>query len=98
LGLKARSVSGRSASAAGLAAGFARLTVKDYGLLAALAFLALSGLAVLLTRDTAAFGIVLLIHLAALVQAFAMAPYSTFAHVIFRFSALVVDNLERSGR
>ena len=87
LGLKARSSSVTSV---------AEMTVKDYGLLVSLAFLALSGLAVLLTRDTAAFGIVLLVHLAALVEAFAMAPYSKFVHVVFRFSALVRDNLERA--
>lgn len=87
LGLKARSSTVTS---------FSEMTIKDYGLLVALAFLALSGLAVLLTRDTAAYGIVLLVHLAALVEAFAMAPYSKFIHVVFRFSALVRDNLERA--
>jgi citrate/tricarballylate utilization protein len=87
LGLKARS---------SLVTSFAQMTIKDYGLLVSLAFLALSGLAVLLTRDTAAFGIVLLVHLAAVVEAFAMAPYSKFIHVVFRFSALVRDNLERA--
>jgi citrate/tricarballylate utilization protein len=75
---------------------FAEMTVKDYGLLTALAFLAASGLAVVATRDTAAYGIILLIHLAALVEAFAMAPYSKFVHVVFRFAALVRDNLERA--
>jgi citrate/tricarballylate utilization protein len=75
---------------------FAEMTVKDYGLLSALAFLAASGLAVLLTRDTPAYGVLLLIHLAALVEAFAMAPYSKFVHVVFRFAALVRDNLERA--
>jgi citrate/tricarballylate utilization protein len=73
----------------------AQMTVKDYGLLTALTFLALSGLAVLLTRDTAAFGIVLLIHLAAVILSFASAPYSKFVHVVFRFAALVRDNAEQ---
>ena len=73
----------------------AQLTVKDYGLLTALTFLALSGLAVLLTRDTAAFGIILLIHLAAVILSFASAPYSNFVHVVFRFAALVRDNAEQ---
>ena len=75
---------------------FSQMTIKDYGLLVALAFLALSGLTVLLTRDTAAFGIVLLVHLAALAEAFAMAPYSKFMHIVFRFSALIRDELERA--
>jgi citrate/tricarballylate utilization protein len=76
---------------------FSQMTIKDYGLLVALAFLALSGLTVLLTRDTAAFGLALLIHLAALVEAFAMAPYSKFMHVVFRFCALIRDELERAA-
>jgi citrate/tricarballylate utilization protein len=74
----------------------AQMTIKDYGLLIALAFLALSGLATLLTRDTAAFGCVVLIHLASVLLAFASAPYSKFAHVVFRFAALVRDNAERT--
>lgn len=73
----------------------AQMTVKDYGLLTALAFLALSGLATLLSRSTAAFGYILLIHLSAVVLAFACAPYSKFIHVIFRFAALVRDDAER---
>lgn len=73
---------------------FAEMTVKDYGLLVALAFLALSGLLTLLTRDTRAFGIVFLIHLAGVMLAFAAAPYSKFIHLVFRFLALVRDNLE----
>jgi citrate/tricarballylate utilization protein len=77
--------------------GFHQMTVKDYGLLSALTFLGVSGLATLLTRDTAAFGIVLLVHLASVVLAFCCAPYSKFAHVVFRFAALVRDNAERDA-
>jgi citrate/tricarballylate utilization protein len=73
----------------------AQMTVKDYGLLTALTFLALSGLAVLLTRDTAAFGIILLIHLAAVILSFASAPYSKFGHVVFRLAALIRDQAEQ---
>lgn len=74
---------------------FAEMTVKDYGMLVALDFLALSGLATLLTRSTPAFGIVFLIHLASVVLTFTVAPYSKFVHIVFRFLALVRDNLER---
>jgi citrate/tricarballylate utilization protein len=76
---------------------FAAMTVKDYGLLVALGFLALTGLATLLTRDTPAGQLVLLIHLSAVVESFAMAPYSKFIHVVFRSLALVRDHLERAA-
>lgn len=72
----------------------AQMTIKDYGLLVALAFLGLSGLATLLVRDTPAFGIVLLIHLSAVMLSLASAPYSKFSHLIYRFLAIVRDNLE----
>jgi citrate/tricarballylate utilization protein len=70
------------------------MTIKDYGLLVALAFLALTGLLTLVTRTTAAYGVVLLIHLGAVCLLFASAPYSKFVHVIYRFLALVRDSME----
>lgn len=73
---------------------FAAMTVKDYGFLFALGFLALSGMLVLLTRDTAAFGIMFLVHFAAVALTFGAAPYSKFVHLIFRYLALVRDRLE----
>jgi citrate/tricarballylate utilization protein len=76
----------------------AQMTVKDYGLLTALAFLALSGLATLLTRSTPAFGCVLLVHLSAVVLAFASAPYSKFMHAVFRLTALIRDEAERRAQ
>lgn len=77
---------------------FAQMTVKDYGLLVGLIFLGLTGLAALLTRQSGAFGVVVLVHLAAVLETFAMAPYSKFVHLVFRFEALVEDNLEIAER
>jgi citrate/tricarballylate utilization protein len=73
---------------------FAEMTIKDYGLLVALDFLAVSGIATFAFRQTAAFGILFVIHLAAIGVTFAAAPYSKFVHLIYRFLALVRDNLE----
>jgi citrate/tricarballylate utilization protein len=70
------------------------MTVKDYGLLVALAFLAATGLLTLTTRTTSAFGLILLIHLGAVCLLFASAPYSKFVHIVYRFLALVRDNME----
>ena len=38
---------------------------------------------------------ILVAHLATIVICFSVAPYSRFAHIGFRFLALVCDNLER---
>lgn len=70
------------------------MAARDYALLISLDVLALSGLAVLATRTTPAFGSVLLIHLVAVGFTFIAAPYSAFPHFIYRFLALVRDNLE----
>lgn len=75
----------------------AQMTIKDYGLLAALGFLAISGLATLLARSSGAFGLVFLVHMAAVVLAMAAAPYSKFIHFVFRTLALVRDALERDA-
>ena len=72
------------------------MTIKDYGLLTGLSFLALSGLATFLVRDTPAFDLVFLVHMGAVLVTFAAAPYSKFSHGLYRFLAIVRDNVERS--
>jgi citrate/tricarballylate utilization protein len=74
---------------------FAQMTVKDYGFMVALEFLALTGLLTLFVRHTPVFGVVYLVHLASVALSFGMAPYSKFVHLIYRFMAVVRDNLER---
>jgi citrate/tricarballylate utilization protein len=84
-----------SAAASGAAPGpreDAALARRGYALLAGLLLLAVTGLLTLVLRDTAAFGPVLAIHLAAVVACFAIAPYTKFMHVIYRFLALVHDS------
>lgn len=65
------------------------ITSRDYALLLGLLVLSVSGLLTLLLRDTAAFAPILVIHLCAVVACFAIAPYTKFVHVIYRFLALV---------
>ena len=74
-----------------------RLAAK-LSLLGALLVLALSGLLTLVVRNTAAFGAVLYVHLAAVAACFAIAPYTKFMHVIYRFLALVRHNSELGQR
>lgn len=73
------------------------MTIKDYGLLSALTFLGVSGLATFLVRSTPAFDLVFIVHIAAVMTAFACVPYSKFAHIQYRVLALVRDRLERAG-
>jgi citrate/tricarballylate utilization protein len=70
------------------------LARRGYALLAGLLALAVTGLLTLVLRGTAAFAPVLAIHLAAVVACFAIAPYTKFTHVIYRFLALVRDCAE----
>ena len=73
---------------------YAAMTVKDYGLLAALSLLGATGIIVLATRDTAAYPIAFLVHLAAVLLAFITWPYGKFVHLVYRFLALVRDEQE----
>jgi citrate/tricarballylate utilization protein len=74
------------------------LARRGYALLAALLVLAVSGLLTLVVRNTAAFGPVLYAHLVAVAACFAIAPYTKFMHVIYRFLALVRHNSELRRR
>jgi citrate/tricarballylate utilization protein len=74
------------------------MTSRDYGLLTALAVLAASGLLTLILRQTPAYAAILALHLTAVVTCFAIAPYTKFAHFVYRFLALVQDSAEAPGR
>lgn len=65
------------------------------GFLWALLVLAASGMLTMLLRETVAFGPLLLLHVAAVVVAFGIAPYTKFVHWIFRMLSIHHDNLER---
>ena len=70
---------------------------SDYSLLIGLGLLAGTGMLTLLLRATPAYGTALVVHLATIVVCFGIAPYSTFVHGVYRFLALVQDNLERTA-
>jgi citrate/tricarballylate utilization protein len=69
--------------------------VADYGLLTGLGLLGATGLLTLVLRATPLYGPALTAHLATIVICFAVAPYTRFAHVGYRFLALIQDNLEQ---
>jgi citrate/tricarballylate utilization protein len=72
------------------------MAARDVGFLLGLEALGLTGLLTLAVRSTPAYGIALVVHLAAVVLCFAAAPYTKFVHFVYRFLAIVKDNLERT--
>jgi citrate/tricarballylate utilization protein len=68
----------------------------DVGFLALLVLTSLTGLLLLVLRDTAAMGVLLAIHLGIVLALFLTLPYGKFVHAIYRFAALVRYALERS--
>lgn len=68
----------------------------DHGFLWALLILSATGLLTLVLRTGPLFGPLLVVHLAAVVVAFGVAPYTKFVHWIYRLLALYKDGLDRS--
>jgi citrate/tricarballylate utilization protein len=73
----------------------ARMIAMDYAFLAMLETVALTGLALLAFRSTAAMGSLLAIHLGSLAGLFITAPYGKFVHFVYRSIALVKNASER---
>jgi citrate/tricarballylate utilization protein len=67
----------------------------DIAFLVLLFFTSLTGLALLAFRDTAAMGTLLVIHLGVVAGLFLTIPYGKFAHVVYRYAALVRYSVEQ---
>lgn len=70
----------------------------DYGFLWALLILSVTGLLTLLLRTSPLFGPILVAHLASVIVAFAITPYTKFVHWIYRLLAIYKDNLDNAAR
>jgi len=55
-----------------------------------------SGMLLLALRESAAMGTLLVIHLGFVAGLFLTAPYSKFAHVVYRYAALVRNSIEQA--
>jgi citrate/tricarballylate utilization protein len=69
----------------------------DVGFIAMLFLTGLTGMLLLLLRETAAMGPLLALHLGAVFALFITMPYGKFVHGIYRFVALVRYAQERRG-
>jgi len=70
-------------------------TGMDAGFLILLFLTSASGLLLLAFRETRAMGVLLAVHLGAVMTFFLMMPYGKFVHGIYRFAALVRFHIER---
>jgi citrate/tricarballylate utilization protein len=69
----------------------------DYGLLWALLILSVTGLLTLVLRTGVLFAPVLVVHLASVIVAFGIAPYTKFVHWIYRLLAIYKGNLDQAA-
>jgi len=67
----------------------------DVSFILVLFLTALTGMLLLLLRDTAAMGTLLAVHLGVVAAFFIMIPYGKLAHVVYRYSALVRNAIEQ---
>ena len=67
----------------------------DLGFIALLFFSSLTGLALLLWRDTPAMPTLLAVHLGVVLALFLTLPYGKFAHAVYRSAALLKYQIER---
>src|SRR5690606_16112115 len=67
----------------------------DLGFIALLFFISLTGLALMVLRDTAWMGVLLAVHLGFVMALFLTMPYGKFAHGIYRSAALLKWNVEK---
>ena len=73
----------------------AGMLALDYAFLVLLLLTSVSGLALLVLRDTAAQGTLLTVHLGIVAALYLTLPYGKFAHVVYRYAALVRYHIEQ---
>jgi len=74
-----------------------KFTAMDVGFLILLFMVSLTGLLLLIFRETLAMGMFLAVHLGFVATLFLTAPYGKFVHAIFRYAALVKNAAEQSA-
>ncbi|HYB42228.1 MAG TPA: tricarballylate utilization 4Fe-4S protein TcuB [Candidatus Methylomirabilis sp.] len=74
-----------------------RMVSMDVAFLVALLLTSLTGLLLLVLRETAAMGTLLAVHLGMVAALFITLPYGKFAHLFYRYAALVRNSIEESA-
>jgi len=71
------------------------MAAMDYVFLVLLNLVAVTGLALLVLRASAAMGVLLSVHLGLVAALFVTAPYGKFVHAVYRYLALVKRQIEQ---
>jgi citrate/tricarballylate utilization protein len=66
----------------------------DWLFLLSLDVVSITGMLLLIFRESAAMGVLLVLHLATVFALYVSAPYGKFAHLVYRYAALVQNRLE----
>jgi citrate/tricarballylate utilization protein len=74
-----------------------KMLAVDLAFLWLLLLAAVSGLVLLVLRETAAMGSLLVVHLGIIAALYITLPYGKFAHVVYRYAALVKYQIEMSN-
>lgn len=77
------------------AAATVKSAAMDFGFLILLFMVSLTGLLLLIFRETSAMGALLAVHLGCVAGFFLTMPYGKFVHAIFRYAALVKNAAEQ---
>jgi len=72
-----------------------RMLSMDVAFLMLLFLTSLTGMLLLALRETSAMGTLLVVHLGMVAGLFITAPYGKFAHVVYRYAALVRNSIEQ---
>jgi len=73
-----------------------RMLTMDVAFLAVLLLTSLTGLLLLGLRQTPAMGMLLVVHLGVVAALFITAPYGKFAHLFYRYAALIRNAIEQT--
>jgi citrate/tricarballylate utilization protein len=66
----------------------------DWVFLLSLDVVSITGMFLLVLRETPLMGLLLVVHLATVLALYVSAPYGKFAHFVYRYAALVQNRLE----
>jgi len=73
---------------------FAEMIEHDYAFLTMINLVSITGILLLILRNTTAMGILFIVHMGFVLSLFLLIPYGKFIHLLYRFAALTQNRIE----